>query len=195
MTEGKNLKLKRRATAKGSQESHRQRNQRRRTSESKAGRQPPIYQQLRSLREPQIIGGDPLVDGGFADNSGAATAVELLETLLGEAEAMGLREKLSPIGIIVGNDDPTPKDSCEAPAAEPVVSLPVFGLQKTELMTKGQNLKLKRRAAAKESQESHRQRHQRRRTRESKEERQPPNLSATSRFARPRVAPLTPPAP
>ena len=46
-------------------------------------------------------------------------------------------------------------------------------LQNTELMTKGHNLILKRRATAKESQESRRQRHQRRRTRESKEGRQP----------------------
>ena len=55
VTKGKNLKLKRRAIAKGSQESHRQRNQGRRTSESKEGRQPPISQQLRGLREPQGI--------------------------------------------------------------------------------------------------------------------------------------------
>ena len=46
-------------------------------------------------------------------------------------------------------------------------------LQNTELMTKGQNLKLKRRTMAKERHESRRQRHQRRRARESKEERQP----------------------
>ena len=46
-------------------------------------------------------------------------------------------------------------------------------LQNTELMTKGQNLKLKRRTLAKESQESRRQRHQGGRTWESREERQP----------------------
>ena len=57
-------------------------------------------------------------------------------------------------------------------------------LQNTELMTKGQNLKLKRRTMAKKSQESTRQRNQGRRPSESKEGRQPPNLSATSRFAR-----------
>ena len=53
MTKGQNLKLKRRTTAKESQESRRQRHQRRRTRESKEERQPPIYQQLRDLREPQ----------------------------------------------------------------------------------------------------------------------------------------------
>ena len=53
MTKGQNLKLKRRATAKGSHESRRQRNQRRRSRESKEERQPSIYQQLRGLREPQ----------------------------------------------------------------------------------------------------------------------------------------------
>ncbi len=47
-------------------------------------------------------------------------------------------------------------------------------LQKTKLVTKGQNLKLKRRTLAKESHECRRERHQRRRTRKSKEERQPP---------------------
>jgi hypothetical protein len=57
-------------------------------------------------------------------------------------------------------------------------------MQNIELMTKGQNLKPKRRTMAKKSQESTRQRNQRRRPSESKEERQPPNLSATSRFAR-----------
>jgi hypothetical protein len=41
-------------------------------------------------------------------------------------------------------------------------------------MTEGQNLKLKLRSLAKESQESRRQRDQRRRSRESQEERQPP---------------------
>ena len=46
------------------------------------------------------------------------------------------------------------------------------GLRSTELMTEGQNLKLKRHSLAKESQESRRQRHQRRRSREPKEERQ-----------------------
>jgi len=55
MTKGKNFKLKRRAIAIGSQESRRQRNQERRTSESKEGRQPPSYQQLRGLREPQSM--------------------------------------------------------------------------------------------------------------------------------------------
>ena len=55
MTKGQNLKLKRRATAKERQESRRQRHQRRRTRESKEERQPPIYQQLRDLREPQLI--------------------------------------------------------------------------------------------------------------------------------------------
>src|SRR5688572_25721865 len=53
MTEGQNLKLKRRTLAKESHESRRQRNQGRRTSESKEGRQPLTYQQLRGLREPQ----------------------------------------------------------------------------------------------------------------------------------------------
>jgi AraC-like DNA-binding protein len=53
MTKGKNLKLKRRAIAKGSQQSCRQPNQARRTSESREGRQLSIYQQLRGLREPQ----------------------------------------------------------------------------------------------------------------------------------------------
>jgi len=53
MTEGQNLKLKRRSLAKESQESRRQRHQRRRTRESKEERQTPIYQQLRGLREPQ----------------------------------------------------------------------------------------------------------------------------------------------
>ena len=52
MTEGQNLKLKRRTMAKESQESRRQRHQRRRTRESQEERQPPTYQQLRSLREP-----------------------------------------------------------------------------------------------------------------------------------------------
>ena len=46
-------------------------------------------------------------------------------------------------------------------------------LQNTELMVEGQNLKLKRRSLAKESQECRHQPHQRRRTRESKEEGQP----------------------
>jgi len=54
MTEGQNLKLKRRSLAKESQESRRQRPQRRRTGESKEERQPPLYQQLRGLREPQL---------------------------------------------------------------------------------------------------------------------------------------------
>jgi hypothetical protein len=47
-------------------------------------------------------------------------------------------------------------------------------LQNAELVTKGKNLELKRRAIAKGGQEGRRQRHQRRRTRKSKEERQPP---------------------
>ena len=54
MTKGQNLKLKRRATAKESRESRRQRHQRRRTRELKEERQPPIYQQLRDLQEPQF---------------------------------------------------------------------------------------------------------------------------------------------
>ena len=53
VTKGQNLKLKRGSLAKESQESRRQRHQRRRTRESKEERQPPIYQQLRGLREPQ----------------------------------------------------------------------------------------------------------------------------------------------
>ena len=53
MTEGQNLKLKRRSLAKESQERRRQRHQRTRTWESKEERQRPIYQQLRGLREPQ----------------------------------------------------------------------------------------------------------------------------------------------
>jgi len=53
MTEGQNLKLKRRSLAKEGQESRRQRQQRRPAGESKEERQPPIYQQLRGLREPQ----------------------------------------------------------------------------------------------------------------------------------------------
>ncbi|MCX6586055.1 MAG: hypothetical protein NTX13_05705, partial [Acidobacteria bacterium] len=48
------LKLERRSLAKESQESRRHRHQRRRTRESKEERQPPIYQQLRDLREPQM---------------------------------------------------------------------------------------------------------------------------------------------
>ena len=55
MTEGQTLKLKRRSLAKESQESRRQRHQRRRARESKEGRHPPIYQQLRGLREPQSV--------------------------------------------------------------------------------------------------------------------------------------------
>ncbi len=66
VTKGKNLELKRRAIAKGSQESRRQRHQRRRTGESKEERQPPIYQQLRDLRELQTRGaGD-----GYRDERG-----------------------------------------------------------------------------------------------------------------------------
>jgi hypothetical protein len=65
---GKNLELKRRVIAKGSKESHHQRNQRRRTSVSKEGRQPPIYQQLRSLREPQSGFPDPAKRTPFADD-------------------------------------------------------------------------------------------------------------------------------
>ena len=53
MTKGQNLELKRRTLAKESQESRRQCNQGRRTSESKEGRQPLTYQQLLGLREPQ----------------------------------------------------------------------------------------------------------------------------------------------
>ena len=56
MTKGQNLKLNRRATAKESQESRRQRHPRRQIRESKEERQPPIYQQLRDLREPQADG-------------------------------------------------------------------------------------------------------------------------------------------
>ena len=52
MTKGQNLKLKRRATAKESQESRRQRHPRRQIRESKEERQPSIHQQLRDLREP-----------------------------------------------------------------------------------------------------------------------------------------------
>ena len=59
MTEGQNLKLKRRSLAKKRHESRRQRHQQRRTSESKEGRRPPIYQQLRGLREPQLESGSP----------------------------------------------------------------------------------------------------------------------------------------
>ena len=55
VTEGQNLKLKRRTMAKESQESRRQRHQRRRTRESQEERQPPTYQQLRGLREPQVF--------------------------------------------------------------------------------------------------------------------------------------------
>jgi len=57
-------------------------------------------------------------------------------------------------------------------------------LQNSELMTKGKNIKRKRRAIAKKSQENTRQRNQGRGPSESREERQHPNLSATSRFAR-----------
>ena len=53
VTEGRNLKLKRRSLAKESQESRRQRHQRRRTRESKEEGQPSLYQQLRGSREPQ----------------------------------------------------------------------------------------------------------------------------------------------
>lgn len=53
VTKSQNLQLKRLKMAKESQESRRQRDQRRRTSESKEGRQPLTYQQLRGLREPQ----------------------------------------------------------------------------------------------------------------------------------------------
>ena len=60
MTKGQNLKLKRRTMAKERHESRRQRHQQRRTRESKEGRQPSIYQQLRGLREPQSTAGEQL---------------------------------------------------------------------------------------------------------------------------------------
>jgi hypothetical protein len=53
MTEGQNLRLKRRSLAKEGQESRRESHQRRRTRESKEEGQISIYQQLRGLREPQ----------------------------------------------------------------------------------------------------------------------------------------------
>ena len=64
---------------------------------------------------------------------------------------------------------PSPQESISGRQLRPLHR----ALQHTELVTEGQNLKLKRRTMAKESQESRRQRHQRRRARESKEERQP----------------------
>ena len=66
MTEGQTLKLKRRSLAKKRQESRRQRHQQRRTSESKEGRRPPIYQQLRGLRERE----SPGEGGRLSDTSG-----------------------------------------------------------------------------------------------------------------------------
>jgi len=72
MAEGQNLKLERRSLAKESQESRRQRQQRRRTRESKEERQPPLYQQLRGLREPQSADGivtDQFVELGSAVRS------------------------------------------------------------------------------------------------------------------------------
>jgi len=72
--------------------------------------------------------------------------------------------------ILPDRRQPGPQESISGGQIRPLHR----SLRNTELMTKGQNLKLtKRRAIATGSQESRRQRHQRRRTRESKEERQP----------------------
>jgi hypothetical protein len=60
MTKGKNLELKRRAIAKGSQESRRQRHQRRRTRESKEERQLlNLSTTSRSTRTTVVAGTEP----------------------------------------------------------------------------------------------------------------------------------------
>ncbi len=60
VTKGQNLKLKRRTMAKERHECRREHHQRRRTRESKEERHPPIYQQLRGLREPQSARSPPV---------------------------------------------------------------------------------------------------------------------------------------
>ena len=60
MTKGQNLKLKGRATAKESQEGRPQRYKWRRISKSKVVRQASMYQQLRVLREPQVVNNGPI---------------------------------------------------------------------------------------------------------------------------------------
>ena len=80
-----------------------------------------------------------------------------------------LHNDRSRLPILPDRRQPGPQESISGRQFRPLHR----ALKNTKLVTKGQNLKLKRRSLAKESQESRRQRHQRRRTRESKEERQP----------------------
>jgi hypothetical protein len=54
-----------------------------------------------------------LVDGGYADNSGAATASDMMRTLLNAARHAGLQDKLRPVALVLRN---SPDPSTEAAA-------------------------------------------------------------------------------
>jgi hypothetical protein len=46
-----------------------------------------------------------LVDGGYADNSGAATAIDLVQALLEAAARKGLRERIAPVVLPIKNGE------------------------------------------------------------------------------------------
>jgi hypothetical protein len=46
-----------------------------------------------------------LVDGGYADNSGAATAIDLVRNLLQAAERVGVRERIAPVVVPIKNGE------------------------------------------------------------------------------------------
>jgi predicted acylesterase/phospholipase RssA len=52
-----------------------------------------------------------LVDGGFFDNSGAATAIDILDALDREAAALGLRDRVRHVVLLIENAPPKP-ESC-----------------------------------------------------------------------------------
>lgn len=53
-----------------------------------------------------------IVDGGYADNSGGASALEALRALLDAATELGLRQRIQPVAVVIRNDpvssDPPP---------------------------------------------------------------------------------------
>lgn len=74
-----------------------------------------------------MINKDRLVDGGYFDNSGAATASELLRAVMREADALKLSGHLKLLAISIGNDTQAPSMVCEGSNSGPYSSLPVVG--------------------------------------------------------------------
>ncbi|MBR0647142.1 patatin-like phospholipase family protein [Plastoroseomonas hellenica] len=51
-----------------------------------------------------------IVDGGYADNSGGASAQEALRALLGAAAELGILQRIQPVAVVITND-PVPPES------------------------------------------------------------------------------------